>query len=102
MLKLSSSTKYMYIPVTGPSGLDLTTLPVSVAMIPEAAGGEPGTNDYKSATWKTTPDGQTEAVVLISAGDYPDGEYLAFVRVVAAPEDIREYSGRVRIGDART
>lgn len=98
MLKLSTSTEYVYIPVTGPDGVNLPDLPVSVALILESAGGEPADTDYKSAIWNSSG----EAVLLVSAGEYPDGQYLAFVRIVNAPEDVRLLSGRVRIGDART
>lgn len=95
MLILASSSEYISIPVTGPVA-DLTPFTVSVALIPEATGGEPVLGDYKSATWING-----KAAHLITAGDYPAGEYLAFVRIQATPEDVRLYSGRVRIGDAR-
>jgi hypothetical protein len=94
--KLSSSTQYVFIPVTGPAGLDLTTTAASIALLAEATGGEPADGDYKTAIWSAG-----EAVLLISKGDYPDGQYLAFVRVVHAPEDVRLFSGRIRIGDVR-
>jgi hypothetical protein len=94
---LSTSTSYLYIPVTGPDGVDLTVFPVSVALRLEALGGEPATGDYVTATWSSGA-----AKVLITAGAQPDGEYLAYVRIVASPEDIRLLSGRVRIGDTRT
>lgn len=95
MLILASSSEYISIPVTGPVD-DLTPYTVSVALIPEAVGGEPALGDYKSAAWVNG-----EAAHLITAGDYPAGEYLAFVRIQASPEDVRLFSGRVRIGDTR-
>lgn len=95
MLILASSTEYLSIPVTGPVA-DLTAYPVTIALIPEATGGEPALGDYKSASWIGG-----KAAHLITAGDYPAGDYLAFVRVVATPEDVRMFSGRVRIGDSR-
>lgn len=95
MLILASSTEYISIPVTGPVD-NLTGYPVTIALIPEATGGEPALGDYKSAAWING-----EAAHLVTAGDYPAGEYLAFVRIVAAPEDVRLFAGRVRVGDAR-
>lgn len=95
MLILASSTEYLSIPVTGPVD-DLTGYAVSIALIPEAAGGEPALGDYQSAAWING-----EAAHLVTTGDYPAGEYLAFVRVIAAPEDVRMFAGRVRIGDTR-
>jgi len=92
---LASSTEYIMIPVTGPVD-DLTLFPVSVALRLEATEGEPATGDYQSATWING-----EAALLVTAGSFAPGQYLAFVRVQAAPEDVRLLSGRVRIGDAR-
>jgi hypothetical protein len=100
MLKLLSSTQYIYVPVTAPGNTDVTAFAVSIALILESVGGEPATGDYRSATWTST-DGLPEATLLIAAADYPAGEYLAFVRVVAGAEDVRMFSGRVRIGDVR-
>jgi hypothetical protein len=97
MIKLSSSTEYLYIPVTGPDGVDLHTTSASIALRLESTGGEPADGDYKAAIWNS--DG--EAVLLVSKGDYSDGQYLAFVRIERAPEDVRLLSGRVRIGDVR-
>lgn len=94
---LATATQYLYVPVTGPEGTDLTPFQVGVALIPESAGGEPQDADYRSATWENG-----EAKVLVTAGTYPAGEYLVFVRVQASPEDVRLFSGRLRIGDART
>lgn len=95
MLILASSTEYVSIPVTGPVA-DLTPFTVSIALIPESTGGEPAVGDYKSAAWINGA-----AAHLVTAGDYPAGDYMAFVRIVAPPEDVRLFSGRVRIGDVR-
>lgn len=95
MLILASSTEYVSIPVTGPV-TNLTVYPVTIALIPESTGGEPLLGDYKTATWING-----EAAKLVTAGEYPPGDYLAFVRIVATPEDVRIFSGRVRIGDTR-
>lgn len=97
MLKLSSSTEFMAVPVTGPVA-DLTGYAVSVALIPVAAGTEPLDTDYKAAAWNSAG----EAMLLVHPADWVAGQYTAYVRVVAAPEDVRMRSGLVRIGDART
>lgn len=96
MLKLSTSTEYLYVPVTGPDGVNLTVLPVSIALRLEALGGEPSVNDYAAATWVNG-----EAALLLTAAAVADGQYLVFVRLQASPEDIRMLAGRLRIGDTR-
>jgi hypothetical protein len=97
MYKPSTGDAYMYVPITGPSGVNIQSFAVSVALILEGSGGEPALSDYKTATWVGT-----EAALLLTEGLYPDGEYLVWVRIVASPEDLRLPSGRCRIGDART
>ena len=42
-----------------------------------------------------------DAALFIHAGDFPAGQYVAWVRVVTADEDVRRPSGRVRVGDVR-
>lgn len=93
---LSSSTEKMFVPVTPPDGVDLTTVGVSVALRLETLDGEPATGDYLTASWVNG-----EAMVLVSTGEFPAGQYNVYVRLVSAPEDIRKLAGRVRIGDAR-
>lgn len=90
-----TSTEYLMVPVTGPFD-DPTVYPVSIALVPES-GGEPATADYKTAQWMNG-----QAALLITAGSYPEGVYMAWVRVQAGAEDVRREAGRVRIGDART
>lgn len=103
MLKLSSSTEKMYVPLTAPTGTDVTALAVSVALRLENLGGEPAVGDYVTATMVNVSTDKTagEAMVLLTAGAQPDGQYLTFLRIVSAPEDLRLLSGRVRIGDVR-
>lgn len=97
MYKPYTGSAYMYIPVTPPDGVVVTGFNVSIALLPESAGGEPAIGDYKVASWTGN-----EATLLLTEGLYPIGEYLAWVRVQASPEDLRLPAGRVRIGDART
>lgn len=95
MLILQTSSEKIAIPVTGPV-VDLSIYSVSVALVSASAGTEPADGDYQSAVWLNG-----EAVMLITKGQYPPGDYMAYVRVVASPEDVRLASGRVRIGDVR-
>lgn len=97
MYKPSTGSAYLYVPVTAPDGVDPATMTASIALIPEAAGGEPAATDYKAATWVGE-----EAVLLLTEGMYPDGEYAVWLRIQAAPEDLRLPAGRCRIGDTRT
>ena len=92
----ATATAYVFIPLDGPQH-DLTGFAVSVALVADVSGAEPLTADYKPASWING-----EVARLFSPGDYAAGEYMAWVRVVAAPEDIRLPCGRMRIGDVRT
>lgn len=96
MLILSSSTEKMFVPVTAPDGVDITTVGVSIALRSETVDGEPATGDYLTATWVNG-----EAMVLLATGAFPAGQYNVFIRLVSSPEDVRKLAGRVRIGDAR-
>jgi hypothetical protein len=91
----------MFIPVWGPLGADLTSYACQVALIRDELGEEPADTDYHPGEWV---DG--EATLKPPGGgswggDFPDGEYMAWVRVVAPPvdEDVRMKAGRVRIGE---
>jgi hypothetical protein len=96
---LASSSEFISIPVSGPTGVNLANATVSIALVSVLTGGEPATADYKSAQWLN---GEAARQFTPNAGtEYAPGEYTAFVRVVNAPEDVRLASGRVRIGDAR-
>ena len=103
MLKLSSSSEKMYVPVTAPAGIDLTAVPASVALRLESTGGEPAAGEYIAGTIVNLSADKTsgEVMVLLTAGLFPDGQYLVFARYVSAPEDIRQFAGRCRIGDVR-
>jgi hypothetical protein len=98
MYVLASSSEYLCIPVSGPVA-NLTGYTVSIALVSVLTGGEPATADYKSAIWLN---GEAARQFTPNAGtEYLPGEYTAFVRVQATPEDVRLTSGRVRIGDVR-
>lgn len=97
MYQPASGAEYMLIPVSGPQA-DLTAFTVSVALVADGPDTiEPATGDYKTGSWIGG-----EAALLLTTGLYPPGEYMAWVRVLAPPEDVRRPAGRVRIGDTRT
>jgi hypothetical protein len=91
---LLTSTEYVMVPVTGPPGVDLTQFPVSIAIIPEIRD-EPSVGD---PAWRTAQWMSGVAALLVTTGDYPAGDYTAFVKVVAGPETPVVRSGRVRVG----
>ena len=98
MLLLGTSREYILIPVTGPPGTDVTTFAAEIALTPEP-GTEPADGDYHAAAWIGN-----EAALLCGPGgtaDYPDGEYMAWVRLTAGAERPVMCAGRVRVGDAR-
>lgn len=100
---LLTSTEYLYVPVTAPAGVDITGLPVSVALRLESAGGEPALGDYLAGTVvnASTDKTQGEVKILLTAGQYAAGQYLVFARLQSTPEDVRKCVGRWRIGDVR-
>jgi hypothetical protein len=87
-----TSTQYMFLPVYGPPGVDLTWYPVQVALVPEDAG-EPAPSAYQAAAWMNG-----QAPLLIGAGPFPPGDYMAWV-LVGGREALVIQSGRIRIGD---
>ena len=95
----TTSTEYVFIPVRGPKGVDLTAFPVSMAIVDEQAG-EPAGGSYSAAAWATNPDtGATECRLLITAGSLAAGSYMAWVKVTATPEVPVMQAGRIRVGE---
>jgi hypothetical protein len=92
-----TSARTILIPVTGPDGLDLTTLPAQVAVIPDN-GTEPSEDDYSEVSWHDA----TNLAFLIQPGSLAPGEYMAWAAITNGDETpIVLPSGRIRIGDAR-
>lgn len=89
-----TSSEYIMIPMTGPQD-DLTLFSPYAALVPEDAG-EPGDGDYKAAQWMNG-----EIALKVNSGDYAQGQYMVWGRVVTGTEDVRRPSGRIRIGDVR-
>jgi hypothetical protein len=97
MMVLATSSEYVFVPLDGPPGLDLTQFDVSLAFVPDdGAGTEPDTDAYSSASWIGG-----EAALIPNPG-LAAGPYLVYARLVAPPEDVRLLSGRLRVGDTRT
>jgi len=96
MMLLATTREYLLIPVTGPAGVDLTTLVVKIALRPDD-GSEPLVGDWKTATWLNG-----QAALLVAPGDYAPGEWMAYVQLTAGAETPVIRSGRVRVGDIRT
>jgi hypothetical protein len=94
MLIEASSQEYILVPLTGPDGVDLTTLPVSLALRPDG-GQDPVA--WVAAQWIGG-----QAGLLIHPGDYPNGEYMVWWKLTSGAEVPTGKSGRVRIGDSRS
>jgi hypothetical protein len=99
MLIEPSSTEYILIPVTGPQD-DLSIYGVEVALTAEGVSDQPVPGDWKTGTWLPVGSAK-EAALLHRPGDYPAGQYMAWARVTASPEQVVLRAGRVRIGDTR-
>jgi hypothetical protein len=69
--------------------IDITTLPVKMAVVEE--GFRPETADYADASWETI-DGVTYASTLVGPGgiqlDLTDEAYIVWVKVIVGPENI--------------
>jgi hypothetical protein len=101
MLIEATSVQYVFTPVTGPVGVDPTSVPVDKAVIPQAQE-HPGSGDWQAASWLAPQAGATpEVALLFDANGYPPGQYKEYVRIHAAPELLVLRSGPIRIGDAR-
>jgi hypothetical protein len=96
MMILASSKPYIFVPLDGPKGVDLTQFSAWIAVVPDT-GAEPATGDYQAATWING-----EAAILVGDGQYQPGDYMIYARLSAPPEDLRLVSGRLRVGDIRT
>ena len=96
----------MFVPVWPPFGTDPTVFPVEIALV--KLGNEPAAAEYQPADWATrrvtVVPAVWEAWMLPPGtgtwGDgWPDGEYMAWVKVTTPDELAVMKSGRVRIGE---
>lgn len=93
-----TSKEYILIPPSGPKGVDLTQYTAEIALVADD-GSEPADTDYHPATWLGG-----EAALLEGPGgtvDYPNGEYMAWLRITAGAERPVIPAGRIRVGDTR-
>lgn len=67
----ASSTEYLHVPVTAPDGVDVTGMPVRIAVVAHRA--NPADTEWQAAAWDGTtarlligPDSDTE----LAPGDY--------------------------------
>lgn len=67
----ASSTEYLHVPVTAPAGVDLTGVPVRIAIVAHRA--TPTDSEWRTATW----DGATAKLLIgpgtetvLTVGDY--------------------------------
>lgn len=71
MLIPASSTEYLHVPVTAPSGTDLTGIPVRIAVVAHRA--DPADDEWQVASWDA---GAARLLVgpgsdtVLAAGDY--------------------------------
>jgi hypothetical protein len=89
MLLLTTSSEFICIPMSGPYA-DLTVYTPSIAIVDEDAV-QPTTGAYQTAAWLNG-----EIAYKPSAGQFPAGDYMAYVRLQAGAEDVRVKSGRIR------
>jgi hypothetical protein len=90
MLLLSSSSEFICIPMSGPYA-DLTQFPNPQVAIVDEDAGQPATGAYLTAAWMNG-----EVAYKPASGQFPAGDYMAYVRLVANTEDVRVKSGRIR------
>jgi hypothetical protein len=94
-------------PIAGPPGLDLTPYTPQVALIADS-GAEPLDADYHNGTWVTVglPANVASPCPGLDVGPgapvaYPQGFYMAWVRLNTGTAKPVCQSGRVRVGDPR-
>lgn len=90
------STEYVFVPVSAPAGLDVTTLTAEIALVAE--GSEPAGGDWNAAEWAAG-----QAAMLYGPGEstYTAGHYMAWLRITSGAQKITTVAGRVRVGDPR-
>lgn len=75
MLIPASSTEYLHVPVTAPEGVDLTGVPVKIAVLPASNRSNPILGDWKTGAWTSGPEarvliGPDGGAVTLTPGDY--------------------------------
>jgi len=90
----AASTEYLHIPVTAPTGVDLTVAPVRIAVVAHRA--DPADNEWHTAAWDTGT-----ARILIGPGsglELTAGDYRVWINIdPAGSEDIVRKAGILSI-----
>jgi hypothetical protein len=93
---VTGSVEYIPFPVSGPPGVDVTTLPLEVAIVTEAHGEPPPADPaWTAGLWLNGM-----AAALVDETALGNGEYVVFGRLTASPERPVVRAGRVRLGPA--
>lgn len=97
MLIPASSTEYLHIPVIAPEGVDLTGVPVKIAVLPVTNRANPVTADWKTAEWAPA----STARILIGPGGAQTltaGDYRVWITFdPPGAENIVELSGHLGV-----
>jgi hypothetical protein len=93
---VTGSVEYIPFPVSGPPGVDVTTLPLEVAIVTEAHGEPPPADPaWTAGLWLNGM-----AAALVDETVLGNGDYVVFGRLTASPEKPVVRAGRVRLGPA--
>ncbi|MEU9310878.1 hypothetical protein [Streptomyces sp. NPDC048256] len=95
MLIPASSTEYLHIPVTAPAGVDLSGVPVKIAVVAHAD--NPAEGEWKTAEWA---EGQARILVGPDGGtlELTRGNYRVWIAVdPPGAENITRPSGALNI-----
>jgi hypothetical protein len=93
---VTGSVEYIPFPVSGPPGVDVTTLPLECAIVTEAHGEPPPADPaWTAGLWLNGM-----AAALVDETVLGNGDYVVFGRLTAPPEKPVVRSGRVRLGPA--
>lgn len=90
----ATSTEYLHVPVTAPTGVDLTSLPVRIAVVAHRS--DPEDDEWQNATWASG-----SARLLIgpdSATELAPGDYRVWINIdPPSSEDIVRKAGILTI-----
>lgn len=88
----SISIEYLRVPITGPTGVDLTELAVELAVVPD--GQIPAPADWQTGLWIGS-----DAAALIGTGalTLTRGTYDVYVKITSSPEVPVLLSGSIYI-----
>ena len=90
MLIPATSTEYLHVPVTAPTGVDLTSAPVRIAVVAHRT--DPADNEWHTAEWAGA-----DARILVGPGsdlELAAGDYRVWINVdPPGSEDIVRRAG---------